>query len=148
MFEKFGEFDSYQEINQKAEELFNAGNYNDIILLAEENGIPKDYADMYIEGEIMELCDATIAAIGKLEIEMQQDIKTDKNIRPKHAEIVMGYLKYLAGQEDMAVNIRKSGKRAKKIFEEMIAKVKREWKGEPIMMSNQDIEEIIQGYYK
>lgn len=149
MFEQFGEFDSYIEINQKAEDLFNTGKYNDIFLLAEENGIPEDYAEMYIDGDIPEFCDATTAAIGKLDIEMQQDISLDKNIDQQQAKIIMDFLKYFAQQESMAINIRKSGKRARKIFEEMIATVKEKWKGkEPVVITSFDIEKMIRGYYK
>lgn len=149
MFEKFGEFDSYQEINQKAEELFNAGKSDDIFLLAEENGIPKDYAEMYIEGDIPELCDAATAAIGKLDIEMQQDISLDKNINQQQAKIIIDFLKYFAQQENMAINIRRTGKRARKILEEMIATAKAKWKGkEPVVMTSFDIEKMIRRYYK
>lgn len=149
MFDKFGEFDSYIEINQKAEDLFNAGNYDDIFILAEENGIPKDYAEMYIDGDIPELCDATTAAIGKLDVEMQQDISGDKNIDQQQAKIIMDFLKYFAQQENMAINIRRSGKRARKIFDEMMDTVKKKWKGkEPVVITSFDIEKMIRGYYK
>ena len=72
MFEKFGEFDSASEINRKAEELFNAGDFEGIRALAEENRIPSEYADAYCDGELPELCDRLTAAIGKLELEEQE----------------------------------------------------------------------------
>ena len=51
MFEKFGEMDSYKEINDLAEAMFNEGDLESIKILAEENGI-SEYADLYISGDI------------------------------------------------------------------------------------------------
>ncbi|WP_371298721.1 hypothetical protein [Schaedlerella sp.] len=39
MFDKFGEFDSYEEINELAENLFNEGDMGSLKAMAEENGI-------------------------------------------------------------------------------------------------------------
>ena len=69
MFEKFGEFDSFGEINELAENLFNEGDLESIRIVAKENGIPDDFAEMYIEGDIPVLCDAMTAAVGKLDAE-------------------------------------------------------------------------------
>ena len=40
MFDKFGEMDSYKEINELAENLFNEEDMDSIRELAKENGIP------------------------------------------------------------------------------------------------------------
>ena len=39
MFEKFGEFDSFVEINELAENLFNEGDIKSLKAMARENGI-------------------------------------------------------------------------------------------------------------
>ena len=39
MFEKFGEFDSYGEINELAENLLNEGDTESLKVMAKENGI-------------------------------------------------------------------------------------------------------------
>ena len=72
MFGKFGEFNSAEEINRKAEELFNMQDLDGIRALAAENGIPHEYAQAYCEGDLPELCDRLTAAVGKLEVEEQE----------------------------------------------------------------------------
>ena len=72
LYEKFGEFDSAAEINHKAEQLFNAGDLDGLRNMACENGIPDDFVEMYIDGEIPELCDDQIAAVGKIDMEMDE----------------------------------------------------------------------------
>ena len=71
LYETFGEFDSFGEINELAENLFNEGDLESIRTLAKENGIPEDFVEMYISGDIPVLCDAMTAAVGKLEVEAQ-----------------------------------------------------------------------------
>ena len=62
----FGEFDSCDEINELAENLFNEGDIESIKKLAAENGIPEEFVSMYMEGEIPALCDTLTAALGKI----------------------------------------------------------------------------------
>lgn len=71
MFDKFGEMNSYHEINELAQNLFNEGDLDSIKVMAAENGIPEEMTQMYLEGDIPFLCDAETAALGKLEIESQ-----------------------------------------------------------------------------
>lgn len=108
MFDKFGEFDSYTEINELAENLFNEGDMESIKIVAKENGIPEDIVDMYLEGEIPMLCDALTAALGKIEVEAAA-------LKPK--EIMEDWVEYLKGQcmenEILAHEVRKKGKSLK-----------------------------------
>lgn len=69
MFDKFGEMNSFEEINELAENLFNEGDMESIKIVAEENGIPEEIADMYIAGEVPVLCDPMTAAFGKIDVE-------------------------------------------------------------------------------
>ena len=69
MFDRFGEFDSADEINQKAEELLDAADTDGIRALAKENGIDTEDADAYITGEEECLATPLMAATGKLLIE-------------------------------------------------------------------------------
>lgn len=69
MFEKFGEFDNYEEINKAADGLKAEGDLDSLKLLAEENGIDPEDVEDYIDGEIDELTTAITAALGKIEIE-------------------------------------------------------------------------------
>lgn len=58
MFDKFGEMDTFGEINELAENLFNEGDTASIKTMAKENGIDKEYVEMYLSGDIPVLCDA------------------------------------------------------------------------------------------
>ena len=49
MFEKFGEFDSYEEINRAAKAQLEEGDLEAIKTIAEENGMdPEDAEDFFI----------------------------------------------------------------------------------------------------
>lgn len=74
MFDTYGEFDSFEEINARADELMNAGVRQGITDLAKENGIPEEFAQAFIDGDIPYLCDAATAAVGKIEIERQETV--------------------------------------------------------------------------
>ena len=72
LYEKFGEFDSFTEINELAENLFNEGDVASIRILAGENGIADDFVEMYLTGDIPVLCDSMTAAVGKLDVEAEE----------------------------------------------------------------------------
>lgn len=86
MFDKFGEFDSAEEINLAAEGLFNEGDFESIKVLAAENGIDECFAEMYIEGAVQVLCDPMTAALGKIDIECAE-------LKP--AEIMADWVEYI-----------------------------------------------------
>lgn len=70
MFDKFGEMSSYKGINTLAENLFNENDIENLKEMAKENGIPEDFVELYLSGDIMELCDAETAAYGKIDVEV------------------------------------------------------------------------------
>lgn len=72
MWDKYGEFDSFEEINDKAKELMAAGQAEEVRTLAKENGIDPVMADYYITGSIDFLCDRMTAAIGKMNMEIEK----------------------------------------------------------------------------
>ena len=115
MFDIFGEFDSAEEINDSADGLFNEGDFENIKVLAKENGIEECMADMFIDGEIPMLCDVASAAIGKLEVE-SEDLKAQ--------EIMMDWIEYIKLQctedETVARAVRKKGKRMKGCVSELL----------------------------
>lgn len=63
MFEKFGELDSFKEINELADNLFNEGDLDSLRVMAKENGIQEDFVEMYLQGDLPVLCDALTAAV-------------------------------------------------------------------------------------
>lgn len=69
MFERFGEFDSAEEINKKAAELLAAADTDGVRELAKENGLDPEDAEDYIAGTEKMLCTGLMAAVGKLDLE-------------------------------------------------------------------------------
>ena len=69
MFEKFGEFDSYEEINRTAKAQLEEGDLEAIKTIAEENGLDPEDAEDFCTGAIEELTTPSLAAMGKLELE-------------------------------------------------------------------------------
>ena len=116
MFEEFGEMDSYKDINELAENLFNEGDIENIKVLAKENGIPEDFVELYLDGDLQELCDAETAAIGKLDVE-SKELKL-KGLTMDWVE----YIKSLCLESDlMAHQVRKKGKSLKKCMGILLA---------------------------
>lgn len=89
MFDRFGEFCSAEEINETAVNLRKEGDLEAIRELAEENGIDAEVAEVFIEGEILYLCDDMTAAIGKLDIESG---------KMKCVEIMEDWVEYIKSQ--------------------------------------------------
>lgn len=69
MYEKYGEFDSAEELNQKANELKAEGDRDGVIALAEENGLDTEDAADFYDGKIEELTTPILAALGKIAAE-------------------------------------------------------------------------------
>ena len=108
MFDKFGEFNSFGEINELAENLFNEGDIESLKAMAKENGIQNEFVKMYLQGDIPVLCDPLTAAMGKIDVEVAE-------LKPK--EIMEDWVEYLRGQcmenEILAFQVRKKGKSMK-----------------------------------
>lgn len=105
MFDKFGEMDSFEEINELAENLINEGDLASLKEMAKENGIPEEVVQLYLDMDIPVLCDPLTAALGKIEIECAE-------LKPK--EIMEDWVEYLKGQcmenEQITFQVRKKGK--------------------------------------
>ena len=108
MFEKFGEMDSYKEINELADNLFNEQDIDSFKEMAAENGIEECVVALYLRGDLPELCDAESAALGKIEVEC-------KELKPK--EIMQDWVEYIKAQcmaqPKIALAVRKKGKSLK-----------------------------------
>ena len=115
MFEKFGELNSCYEINELAEYLFNEGDLESLKAMAEENGIPEEMVQMYLEGELPVLCDPLTAALGKLDVE-------EAELKPQ--QIMLDWLNYIKVQcsenEVLAHRVRQKGKSLKGCIAELL----------------------------
>ena len=107
MWDKFGEFESAEEINKAAEGLKAEGDTESLKALAKENGLDEADALDYIEGSIPELATVQTAALGKLDIEMEE-LKLPGNILLY--DWVNQIKTYLMQDEDIAKAVRRKGK--------------------------------------
>jgi len=105
MFEKYGEFDSAEEINEAVKAQLEQGDTTAIMEIALENGIDKEDAEDFIDGVVPELVTPLMAALGKLEIEAKE---------MKLYEIMEDWFSYIKircqEEETMARAVRRKGK--------------------------------------
>lgn len=108
MFDKFGEMDSYEEINELAANLLKEGDTDGLQAMAAENGIPEDYVMMFMAGDIPAMTDRLTAANGKLSLE-------SKELELKG--LMVDWVEYIRGlcmeNPDMASAVRSKGKSLK-----------------------------------
>lgn len=108
MFDKFGEFDSADEMNRAVAAQRKEGDNEAILAIAEENGIDREDAMDFIDGCVAAFVTPLMAAYGKLDIEA-------KELKPY--EIMEDWLQYIklrcAEEPEMAVAVRRKGKSLK-----------------------------------
>ncbi|MCM1159357.1 MAG: hypothetical protein NC300_11345 [Bacteroidales bacterium] len=105
MWNKFGEFSSAEEINQKAAGLLAEGKKDEVLALAEENGIDREMAELFMEGGLDYICDAQTAAFGKLDAELKQYEKAYVANAMETADA----LKSLMARDRIAMSVHKHG---------------------------------------
>ena len=108
MWDKFGEFDSAEEINRAAAAQFAEGDEDAVRAIAQENGIDPEDAEDYINGDTEKLCTPLMAAMGKLYV-------AERELKPY--EIMEDWLTYIqmrcAEEPRMAAAVRRKGKTLK-----------------------------------
>lgn len=117
MFEKFGEFDSVEEMNKAAAAQLAEGDTEAIIAIAEENGIDKEDAEDYVDGLVPELANPLMAAMGKFEIEKSEFKDFDGMVMDDWLE----YVKVCIGEsEEMQRAVRRKGKTLRQCIVELL----------------------------
>lgn len=115
MFDKYGEFDSAEEINEAAKAQLEEGDLEAVMEIALENGIDKEDAEDFIDGVVPELVTPLMAALGKLEVEAKE---------VKLYEIMEDWFSYIKitcqENEQMARAVRKKGKNLKGCIAEIL----------------------------
>lgn len=105
MFEKFGEFDSAEELNRAAAAQKAEGDLEALIALAVENGIDKEDAEDYMDDVVEDLVTPKTAAIGKLDLE-KKDLKLSGVLLDWVQELVAMVME----SDEFAGAVRKKGK--------------------------------------
>ena len=166
MFDRFGEFDSAEEMNRAAAAQLAEGDMDAVLAIAEENGIEQTEAEDYIEGITTELVTPLMAALGKLKME-QEEYEIGGILEDWIQQIQALCIK----EEQMRNAVRKKGKSVRDCIAAMIAfafennvkvsdkiakvtKVKHNGKLEPVHMplylgvpTRKEAEKIIREYY-
>ena len=115
MFEKFGEFNSAEELNTIAETMLEEGKERDILDLCKENGIDEDDATDFLDGVVGELCTPLMAAVGKLKVEAEA-LKL-----PASMEGYVFMMNDMASiEKDLQIGIRKKGKKLVVVLGELL----------------------------
>ena len=105
MFEKFGEFDSAEELNRAAAAQKEQGDREALLILAEENGLDKEDVEDYMEDYIDELATPLVAALGKLKVE-----ETDLKLGGLLSDWVDELRNLCSEDEAFCLAVRKKGK--------------------------------------
>lgn len=105
MFDKFGEFDSVEELNRAAASQKAEGDEDALYILAKENGIDSEDVEDYMDDCTEELATALMAALGKLKVEVE-DLKLNTVLLDWVQEIQA----ICTESEEMARAVRQKGK--------------------------------------
>lgn len=115
MYDRFGEFDSAEELNETAVNLRKEGDREGLEALARENGIDGETLGLFLSGDLLYLCDGMSAAIGKIEVEAE-----DAGCE----EIMADWVEYIKQQcfdrPQMAAAVRRKGKSLKGCIAELL----------------------------
>ena len=112
MCDKFGEFDSVEEMNRAAAAQFLEGDFEAIREMGKENGLdPEDVAD-YIDGYFDFLATAKDAAMGKLNLEMNEKFAATNTM----ADWTMQLITMIGKEDEVARAVRKKGKTLKGMY--------------------------------
>ncbi len=127
-YEKFGEFDSWEEINRAASAQKAEGDFEAVKAIAEENGIDEMDVQDYLDGMMPELCTPLTAANGKLDVEA-----AGLNL-PMMMQMWVDHIRgMLAGDDDDSLKkgIRRKGKNMAELFGKLIVETSRTRKNTP-----------------
>ena len=162
MFDKFGEFDSYEEMNRAAAAQLAEGDEEAILIIAEENGIDKEDAQDYIDGFTTEFVTPLMAAVGKLAVENKE-----LNLEGLLVDWKEQISQMCMEDENLCLAVRKKGKRleeclgrilkvsfeTKKQVDERICKaagLRNTGRKDPVYLgipNRAEVKKIIRGYY-
>lgn len=148
MFEKFGEFDSSEELNTAAAGLLAEGDTEALKVLAAENGISDDELMDYVEGVVPELASPVSAALARLKVQVMADTQ---NVQLRVVTVAAQEL--AVENPDFAAAVMKKGKRLTTILEEMKKTAQKHTTGSGANRmsvccgTDRELEKIIETYY-
>lgn len=133
---------SLDELNKKAEKLFNEGNRTEIEKLVKENGLDPYLVDMYMHGELMALCpDEATLAVGKLDKEV-----AEYKSMPELAEGIAEYLKQQVQVDDLLAK-GVVAKPLKELCDKVYEEAKKRKKGSCAYIPPFEVFQMAKAYY-
>lgn len=150
LFSKFGEFDSYEELNMAAAGQLQEGDLEALKALAAENGIDPEDTEDYINGDMPELSTLMTACIGRLEIFQKQEIDNRKNSMERTiCNVIMQMLRDMCTDQEMAKAVMHKGKRLSYIYDAMGKAAKRHSENNMAVSCGTDrqLQQIIRSYF-
>lgn len=147
MYEKFGEFDSAEELNEAAAGLKAEGDMESLKELAKENGIDEYDTEDYINGDTDALATVITAAVGKLEKELES-MKEDQE-KAMCAFYANFARTIIAENEEVARGIMKKGARIREIYDAIYEYAKKHKSGGCFSGATTDKQdkELVTAYY-
>lgn len=115
MNNKFGEFDSYEEINRAAKAQLDEGDLDAVKVIAEENGLDLEDAEDFCTGAIDELTTPIMAAYGKLEVEAKE-----LHITGLMSDWKEQIFQLCSEDQDICLAVRKKGKNLESCLGELL----------------------------
>lgn len=113
MFDKFGEFDSVEELNNAAGGLLEEGDLGNLRALAKENGIEKEDVQDYIDGCVDQLATPVTAALGRIKIMRAEATGNDAFVM----NTILDFIETeTLGDERLQQAVMQKGKRARVIY--------------------------------
>lgn len=106
MFDKFGEFESVEELNRAAAAQRKEGDEEALLTLAKENGIDEEDAEDFMDGCVEMLATPLMAAMGKLKLEAEE-LKLEGILTDWKDQLITECM----NTEKMQIAVRKKGKR-------------------------------------
>ena len=122
MFERFGEFASWQDLNEAAAGQKEEGDESALLALARENGIEDEDVEDYLDGLIPELVTPLSAAMGRVTV-WEKEYKDDLNIR-----IALNVLRSMLGDPRVQEAVVCDGRNPKDFMEKLKAHAKKHQK--------------------
>ena len=149
LFEKFGEFDSVEELNRAAAGQLEQGDIEALKLLAKENGIEEDDVEDYIDGCVDELATLQMAAYGRIAVEEKQVQTECSDMEYAAVRVIAMILKTMCTDTDIAAAVMKKGKRIKNIYNSMRNEAEKHKSGNIGVSCGTDrqLQDIIKSYY-
>lgn len=149
MFDKFGEFNSVEELNKAAEGFRSEGDLESLYAIAEENGISKEDVADYIDGYVDQLASGTMAAYGRLNIEKMEMEKCTDIMEKSMLYYILLFIDGMLLDAEMQKAIMKKGKSPRTLIRYMKDAARTHAKGGMGVCcgTDKELKDLIRAYY-